>query len=89
MTHYGFYEKVTNVKADVAAVLVSLQNRPECVSFFVPSPGRYSFRSLERQSLPRLYWRHPRRRASIRTLNGPLRARCNLGSDLRSDPSPL
>ena len=31
-------------------------------------------------------WRHPPCRASIRTLNGPLWARCTLGSDLRPRP---
>jgi hypothetical protein len=35
------------------------------------------------QSSLRLYWRHPHRWASIRTLNGPLWARCNLGSDFK------
>jgi hypothetical protein len=34
----------------------------------------------------RLCWRHPRCRASIRTLNGPLWARCTLGSDLKPRP---
>lgn len=35
-------------------------------------------------SFPRLYWLHPRCLASIRTLNGPLWARCTLGSDLKA-----
>jgi hypothetical protein len=35
------------------------------------------------QSFPRLYGRHPHRQASIRTLNGPLWVRCNLGSDFK------
>ena len=41
------------------------------------------FYSLPRRSLSSLYWRHPHRRASIRTLNGPLWVRCKLGSDFK------
>ena len=51
--------------------------------FVSPIPRR---RNLLHLCSQRLCWRHPRCRASIRTLNGPLWARCTLGSDLKPRP---
>jgi hypothetical protein len=73
--------------------LVPVPTRPEAVSqrpraalldgaSFSPIPRRWKLLHLSCSSHSRGCWRHPRCRASIRTLNGPLWARCTLGSDL-------
>jgi hypothetical protein len=51
-----------------------------------PQAQAASGRVVLQQSFPRSYWRHPHRRASIRTLNGPHWARCKLGSDFKPGP---
>jgi hypothetical protein len=93
-----FYEKVIKVKADVAALLnlfsdVGIERAAIlCLSALVAlafSTILFSFRSqniidpLRTKSYEKTLADATHRcRASIRTLNGPLLARCNLGSDL-------
>jgi len=98
-----FYEKVIKVKADVAALLnlfsdVGIERAAIlCLSALVAlafSTILFSFRSqniidpLRTKSYEKTLADATHRcRASIRTLSGPLLARCILGSDLSPGPS--